>query len=161
MGKKDKTTKTNSKNAPTSKQIPNRDNFARLNYLYQLSNHFTVGSSCSSSCSSSNQSLARGYDRNLDLLSKRTLSKLSPSVKRSICKKCHVLLIPGMTMSIRLENLSKSQDPKNDVFVNKCLNCGECKRFPIGADREYIPFYERGYIDEPKSGESFDERNNI
>lgn len=152
MGKKDKKS-----NSITSKQIANRDNFARLSYLYQLSNQFITSPKTSSATTAPNDDstlqtlLARGYDRNLDLLSKRTLSKISPSVKRSMCKKCHMLLIPGMTVSVRIENNSKTQDAKNDILVNKCLTCGECKRFPIGKDREYIPFFERGYVDEKQS----------
>lgn len=151
MGKKD----NKKNNASTSKQVANRDNFARLNYLYQLSNHLITTPTSKTTTSSNNSSLqsflARGYDRNLDLLSKRTLSKLSPSMKRTICKKCHVMLIPGLTMSIQMENKSKQQDDKCDVLVNKCLTCGECKRFPIGKDRNYKPFFERGYNEETES----------
>ena len=148
MGKKD-----DKKGGNSSKQIANRDNFARLSYLYQLSNHFTTSSSPTSNSQHLQTILARGYDRNLDLLSKRTLTKLSPSVKRTICKKCHVMLIPGMTMSIRIENNSKSHDPKNDVLAYRCLTCGECQRFPIGMDREYVPFFERGYVEETESNQ--------
>ncbi|KAI5958840.1 hypothetical protein KGF57_002274 [Candida theae] len=146
-----KNNKTNTSTGNSSKQIANGDNFARLNYLYQLSNCFVASSSSSPPIASSKRLqsfLARGYDRNLDLLSKRSLTKLSPSVKRTICKKCHVMLIPGMTMSIRIENKSKRRYDKNDVLVHKCSTCGECKRFPIGIDREYVPFFEQGYIED-------------
>ena len=53
------------------------------------------------------------------------------------------MLIPGLTMSMYIENLSKQKSQHNDVFVNKCLNCGKCKRFPVGKDRNYILFTDK------------------
>ncbi|KAI5962463.1 uncharacterized protein KGF55_003539 [Candida pseudojiufengensis] len=114
-------------------QIPNKDNFSRISYLYNLSNALTT----------IDPNLSRGYNRNLDLISKKTVSKISPSLKRTVCKRCHTLLIPGLTMSMRIENLSRKQNPQNDVFVTKCLQCSKLKRYPIGKDLNYIPFHER------------------
>lgn len=81
--------------------------------------------------------------RNLDLVAKKTVLKLSPGLKRSICKQCNSVLIPGMNVSIRIENLSRAKSAHNDVLVYKCLQCDERKRFPIGKDREYVVFHDR------------------
>ncbi|CAK9437227.1 uncharacterized protein LODBEIA_P16050 [Lodderomyces beijingensis] len=124
--------------------MPNKENNTRLTYLYQLSNMFTT--STTSTTRNSASILARGYDRNFDLIAKKTVSKISPNVKRTMCKRCHCLLVPGLTMSMRIENLSKTKDEKSDVLIYECLQCGQCKRFPVGRDREYVPFHERNTV---------------
>lgn len=118
------------------KSVPNRVNYARISYLYQISNQFYLAHP-------EYQALSRGYNRNLDLIAKKTVIKLSPHIKRTLCKKCNTMLIPGLTMSMYIENLSKQKSQHNDVFVNKCLNCGKCKRFPVGKDRNYILFTDK------------------
>ncbi|CAI5755824.1 unnamed protein product [Candida verbasci] len=101
-------------------QIPNKDNFSRLNYLYQASN----------SLSNNYPILSRGLNRNLKLISKRTTLKIHSNVKRTICKNCHSLLIPGISVSNYIENKSKSKAQHNDILVRTCLNCKAIKRFP-------------------------------
>ena len=117
------------------KSVPNRDNYARISYLYQISNQFYLAHP-------EYQALSRGYNRNLDLIAKNR-DKTITTHKRTLCKKCNTMLIPGLTMSMYIENLSKQKSQHNDVFVNKCLNCGKCKRFPVGKDRNYILFTDK------------------
>lgn len=45
------------------KSVPNRDNYARISYLYQISNQFYLAHP-------EYQALSRGYNRNLDLIAK-------------------------------------------------------------------------------------------
>ena len=52
------------------------------------------------------------------------------------------MLIPGLTMSMYIENLSKQKSQHNDVFVNKCLNW-EMQTIPVGKDRNYILFTDK------------------
>ena len=49
------------------------DNYARISYLYQISNQFYLAHP-------EYQALSRGYNRNLDLIAK-TVIKLSPHIK--------------------------------------------------------------------------------
>lgn len=82
--------------------------------------------------------------RNVDLVSKRTVLKLLPHMKRTMCKKCFLVLIPGLTLSMRIENtLKDGKSDKADVLVHGCLQCNNEKRYPIGKDREYRLFCER------------------
>ncbi|RCK62834.1 Ribonuclease P protein subunit RPR2 [Candida viswanathii] len=118
------------------KSVANIDNYARLSHLYQISNQLTTSHPGLGV-------LARGYNRNLDLIAKKTVTKVSPHLKRSICKKCNTLLIPGLTVTIYIENLSREKLQHCDVLVNKCSNCGECKRFPVGKNRDYQLFVDR------------------
>ncbi|KAF3992129.1 hypothetical protein FT663_01264 [Candidozyma haemuli var. vulneris] len=111
-----------------------KDHYARTSYLYQAANaHLQNG----------NPVLARAMARNVDQVAKRTVLKLSPHLKRSICKKCHSLMLPGLTMAIYMENESKKNSPKADVLVLTCNQCSTPKRFPIGKCRDYELFCDK------------------
>lgn len=115
----------------------NKENYQRLNYLYQLSMWSTMKSDSSP--------ISRMYNRNLDLISKKVKCHVSPQIKRTICKKCHRLLIPSRTCKITIENKSRKRTTKNDNLVVRC-QCGEEKVFRIGLNPEYKPFHERNLI---------------
>lgn len=131
------------KSAPTRapKVIPHKDHYARISFLYQASNKFCLQPKY--------QILSRGYGRNLDLVAKKTVLKLSPALKRTLCKKCDMLLIPGLTMTMKIENESKAESHHNDVLVHTCIKCGEKRRFPVGKNRHYDLFSEREGVELP------------
>ncbi|KAK7536455.1 RNAse P Rpr2/Rpp21/SNM1 subunit domain-containing protein [Phyllosticta citribraziliensis] len=73
----------------------------------------------------------------LQSVSRKTQIRLSQDVKRSICKRCSTVLIPGKTSTSRIENLSRGgRKPWADVLVIKCEVCETQKRFPVGAKRQ-------------------------
>ncbi|CDK27796.1 unnamed protein product [Kuraishia capsulata CBS 1993] len=123
------------------KQIPRKEHHARLSYLYQISTLMAARSE-SSDNEKDMETLSRVYARNLDIVSKKAVLKLSPTVKRSICKKCHRRQIEGITMSTRLSNPSKKKTKNNDIMECSC-KCGETRRFPIGKNPDFTPFHER------------------
>lgn len=64
-------------------------------------------------------------------------TRIPAGMKRSICKRCDLLLIDGHNSSRRLEN--KSREGKKawaNVLVVACDSCGTAKRFPVGAKRQ-------------------------
>lgn len=112
----------------------NKDHYARTSFLFQAAHlHLKNG----------NPILARSMARNMDIVAKRTVLKLLPYVKRSMCKKCHMLLVPGLSMSVHIENLLKNQLEKADVMVVECNQCSTTKRFPFGKNREFELFCDR------------------
>ncbi|CCD26325.1 ribonuclease P protein subunit RPR2 NDAI_0H01510 [Naumovozyma dairenensis CBS 421] len=121
--------------ADPPKDIGNKEKFQRLNYLYQLSTWTTM-----TGIQPNQNGLARLYSKDLDLISKKTKTSISPNMKRSICKKCHRILIPTITSKTIIKNLSTSKskkvNPKNDVLECHC-QCGVIKRYPIGQNRNY------------------------
>lgn len=119
------------------KAVPQRDTYSRLSYLYQLSNSFAASSPI----------ISRSFARNVDSIAKKTVIKLSPSMKRSICKKCNALLLPGLTMKIYIENKSKEKLPKCDILVYLCNTCSKKKRFPVGMNKDYVLFLEKNATD--------------
>lgn len=119
------------------KTIQHKDHYARVSYLYQASNLLL---------SKGNPVLSRNYSRAVDLVAKKTVMKLSPGIKRTLCKNCSNLLIPGITQATELQNMSKLQSEKSDVLVHTCLICYTSKRFPVGKNRDYQLFYEKDGI---------------
>lgn len=63
--------------------------------------------------------------------------RISPDIKRTICKYCDTLLVQGQTCSSLVENRSKGgKKPWADTLVVKCHTCGREKRFPVNAPRQ-------------------------
>jgi len=70
-------------------------------------------------------------------VSQRSKVLVSQDVKRSICKRCNELLVPGKTATHRLENKStQGKKPWADVLVVACERCGFQKRYPVGQQRQ-------------------------
>jgi len=84
-----------------------------------------------------NLPLSRRLISHLRGVSLKSQIRLSPDIKRSICKRCDTLLIPSSTSSTRLENKSRGgKKPWADVLVIECKACGAEKRFPVGAKKQ-------------------------
>lgn len=106
----------------TVKTVPKKDEYTRITYLYQMS--------CA--LQSKYPQLARGYSKSGTVISKKSVLKMTPAMKRSICKKCNTVMIPGMSMRIRMENESRGKHAKHDMLIYECIKCGCVKRFPVG-----------------------------
>lgn len=134
--KRDKGSKgTGQKGPQPPKQVPNREHYSRISYLIQASNYFNNDPKYSV--------LSRNLTRTADLVSKKTVSKLTPNLKRMICSRCNTLLVHGLTETKTIENSSRLKNYKSDVLVSRCQTCRAEKRFPIGKDLDYTLFSER------------------
>lgn len=110
-----------------------KDPYLRTSYLLQVAGFYA---------SHKNPVMARLMSRNVDLVLKRTVLKLLPHLKRVMCKNCSIILIPGLTMTMEVENTLKHSE-KADVLVHTCLSCKTRKRFPIGKDRNHRLFCDQ------------------
>jgi ribonuclease P protein subunit RPR2 len=77
-------------------------------------------------------------------ISRKGQVKISQSMKRSICKRCNVILHEGKTSAVSLENRSRGgRKPWADILLVTCLACGMEKRYPLGnqktSQRRKIP----------------------
>lgn len=123
----------------TTKFCVGKDAFERMNYLFQLSNMCATGQIQNSEVA------ARFYAHQLIAISKKTVQRIEPAIKRKICKSCHQYLVPGKTCKIRV---------KKKVVIHKCMLCHCEKRFPATPD--YLLWNET-----PEAmGELLDYRNN-
>ncbi|CAK8690286.1 unnamed protein product [Clavelina lepadiformis] len=96
--------------------VQKKDVFQRLNFLYQAS--YTA-----LSMKPANHELARYYAATMKALALRNVVRLSPQIKRTICKKCGIILVPGVTCKVR------NRSGRERFTMVHCLDCGYSRRF--------------------------------
>lgn len=144
--------------------VANRPLYSRISYLYQAAAYLSRTTANNGSLATSErahhdeslltqagpaaaekiplerqvkQSMARHLLTDMRSTSLKTQIRLSPAMKRTICKYCDTLLIDGETSTSVIENTSKgAQKPWADVLVITCKTCGGLKRFPVNAPRQ-------------------------
>ncbi|TGZ83029.1 Rpr2-domain-containing protein [Ascodesmis nigricans] len=110
---------------------PNHHLHSRLSHLYQASTILTAPTDSTPA----HPALARFYLNHFRSITKKSVTRLDPSVKRTICKRCDSLLVEGVSSTHRIENASKGgRKAWADVLVVECNACGAVKRFPVGID---------------------------
>ncbi|KIY53471.1 Rpr2-domain-containing protein [Fistulina hepatica ATCC 64428] len=138
---------------PALSSVPNKDILQRMNFLYQSSVYLASICSpfsepqtvvCQSGaskklhtslrCNVSTHSLSREYVRCLKNVGKKSVTRMDPNVKRTICKTpgCDTVLIPGLTVQVRVKS---SRSNKQDVSWF-CNNCRTQRRIPAPVYRE-------------------------
>lgn len=106
----------------TPAMIKDKEAFQRLSFLYQAAH-------CVFAQNPENQELARFYCHTQNSISRRLVLRQDPSVKRTICKACFSLLVPGVSSTVR------QRKRRNQRWtVVRCLNCGLSKRFLSNPD---------------------------
>ena len=111
------------------KGVPNKHLHARTTFLYQAATYLTLRAG-------ERSGLALQLASDLHAVSRKGQVRLSPELKRSVCKTCYAVLIPSRTATQTLENESKQgKKPWADVLVLACTLCGTKKRFPVGSKR--------------------------
>ena len=134
------------------KGVPNKHLHARTTFLYQAATYLTLQSGPREVVTDSTKgqtsysenspldgttSLALELGSQLHTVSRKGQVRLSAEMKRSICKCCNTVLIPGRTATQAIVNDSKGgKKPWADVLVINCTFCGSTKRFPVGAKRQ-------------------------
>lgn len=75
--------------------------------------------------------LSRNYVSQMRGVSLKTQLRLPVDMKRSFCKRCDTLLVPGVNCTRDLMNPSRGRKkPWADLLVIRCSTCGTEKRFP-------------------------------
>ncbi|XP_061681868.1 ribonuclease P protein subunit p21 [Syngnathoides biaculeatus] len=114
-----------------SGQVKDKEAYQRLNYLYQAAH-------CVLSQNPENVELARFYCFTQRTIAKRLVLRQDPSVKRTICKKCCSLLIPGVTTTTRQQ---RKRGKKSCFTVQRCLCCKRSKK--LLNDPDYCLWQDR------------------
>ena len=140
--------------APKSKGMPNKHLHARSTFLYQAATYLTLQTATQDEfaidvaqdkespphdapATQRHLPLALELGSDLQQVSRKGQLRLAVDLKRSMCKSCNTVLIPGRTVSQTIENPSKGgRKPWADVLVVTCLICGGKKRFPVGATKQ-------------------------
>ncbi|KAH8107874.1 Rpr2-domain-containing protein [Cristinia sonorae] len=70
--------------------------------------------------------LSRSYINSMKIIGQKTNVKLDPAVKRTICKSCNVVLMPGATATVRV----KSSSTHGNMMLYTCMSCKQIRRIP-------------------------------
>jgi len=72
--------------------------------------------------------LARRYIEIMLKIAGKARIKPPRYIRRGYCRRCHIPLIPGLTLSVRVRGSGKSSR-----LVYRCLQCGWVRRYMIKA----------------------------
>ncbi|TPX55711.1 hypothetical protein PhCBS80983_g05084 [Powellomyces hirtus] len=152
MAKKDKRQHGGKKGGHKSavNRIENRDAFQRLNFLHQAAVLMsstptttaitapTSGSTNTKSvginndhCAATMRNLGRFYLHTRRSVERKLVLRSHPQVKRTICKYCGGLLVPGVSASVKV-----SVEERRPVVKTTCSDCGTTRRIPAQLDGE-------------------------
>ncbi|CAK6447210.1 unnamed protein product, partial [Pipistrellus nathusii] len=98
-------------------QVKDREAFQRLSFLYQAAH-------CVLAQDPENQALARFYCHTERTVARRLVLRRDPSVKRTLCRGCSSLLLPGLTCTQRQRRCRGQR-----WTVQTCLTCQRSQRF--------------------------------
>ncbi|TFK44177.1 RNAse P Rpr2/Rpp21/SNM1 subunit domain-containing protein [Crucibulum laeve] len=70
--------------------------------------------------------LARSYIGTMKVVGQKTVVKIDPAVKRTLCRGCNTTLIPGSTAIIRV----KKSTSHWHMMIYTCLHCKATRRIP-------------------------------
>jgi ribonuclease P protein subunit RPR2 len=80
--------------------------------------------------------ISRHYVGQMRGISLKAQQRLSIETKRAFCKRCDLLLVPGVTSTEEIRNASKGRKkPWADVLVIRCSACETEKRIPQNKTR--------------------------
>ncbi|KAI6000664.1 RNAse P Rpr2/Rpp21/SNM1 subunit domain-containing protein [Pisolithus albus] len=126
---------------PNLNHVGNRDIIQRLNFLYQASALLgTISHSPSphtpvtchpAGCHQrkrvvTTSELSRSYIDTMKVVGQKTNTKIDPSVKRRLCKNCSLVLVPGVSATVRVRNSASH----HHIIGYVCHACQSERRIP-------------------------------
>ncbi|KAF7428071.1 hypothetical protein PC9H_007290 [Pleurotus ostreatus] len=112
--------------------VPNRDIIQRMNFLYQASSYLNSISSHSTDSDETTPTriqsgdISSKYIEMMKTVGQKTLVKIDPTVKRTLCKGCDTVLQPGINTSVRI-----NRPPSHGHAVTyTCNRCKTSRRIP-------------------------------
>jgi ribonuclease P protein subunit RPR2 len=110
------------------KGTPDKHLHARTAFLYQAATYLTLQTALAAT-SKPCSPLALELGCELQQVYRKAQLRLSVDLKRSFCKSCNCILVPGRTATQTIENASKGGKKLwADVLVIQCDLCGGKKR---------------------------------
>ncbi|KAJ7091119.1 RNAse P Rpr2/Rpp21/SNM1 subunit domain-containing protein [Mycena epipterygia] len=123
--------------APNANNIPNKDIMQRLNFMYQasvyLSGVLPVSPPSDNPQKRNKRSrkmtvhdLSKTYINSMKVVANKTMVKMDPGVKRTLCNGCNIVLVPGSTASVRV----KPSRVHGHIMLYRCNSCNSTRRIP-------------------------------
>ncbi|KAI0075784.1 Rpr2-domain-containing protein [Panus rudis PR-1116 ss-1] len=91
--------------------------------------------------------LSKEYTSSMKSIGQKTTTRLDPSVKRTICKKCNLILTPGVTAKVRV-------NPSDTHGNNVSYTCYSCKTVRCIPAPPIAEAEQQGSTDQPVAGPS-------
>ncbi|KAK7005809.1 RNAse P Rpr2/Rpp21/SNM1 subunit domain-containing protein, partial [Favolaschia claudopus] len=134
--------------APNPNNIVNRDIMQRLNFMYQASVYLSSVLPLPSPSTTTTprkrakrtrkmgvHDLSKSYINSMKIVANKTMVKMDPAVKRTLCNGCNIVLIPGSTATVRV----KSSKVHGHVMHYRCNSCKSTRRIPAPPTLNPIP----------------------
>ncbi|KAJ6594205.1 RNAse P Rpr2/Rpp21/SNM1 subunit domain-containing protein [Mycena capillaripes] len=122
--------------APNANNIVNKDIMQRLNFMYQASVYLsgvlpvspekTPKKRTKKSRKMTVHDLSKSYINSMKTVASKTMVKMDPAVKRTLCNGCNIVLVPGSTATVRV----KSSGVHGHIMHYRCTSCNSTRRIP-------------------------------
>ncbi|KAJ7594545.1 RNAse P Rpr2/Rpp21/SNM1 subunit domain-containing protein [Mycena floridula] len=143
--------KKNKEQVPNPSAVTNREILQRLSFTYQASAYLnsipvsTVTDGSRKRKRTTAHNLSKRYIDSMKIVGQKTTVKMDPSIKRTLCKGCNVVLMPGSTCTVRVKSkilsLSTTRDKNSStessshghIMSYTCTSCGTGYCIPAPA----------------------------
>ncbi|EFA80551.1 hypothetical protein PPL_06490 [Heterostelium album PN500] len=120
---------TNS-NRMNSTNINNDDNNSSSGVIEEQIDNSDDNNNNNKVVSDGNNNLSSFYCNVIKQISRRGVIRMNSRLKKTICKKCSSLMVPGVSSTVRIK------DHRESHITLKCNNCNTVKRFQTNKHRE-------------------------
>lgn len=115
-----------------------QDHLARMSFLYQASHLMLINSNQDKP---QKKQISTHFIRTLKSVAKKTQSRLDPSIKRTLCKNCESLLIPGISCNVSYKSTFAIVSITVDsVEAVECVDCLAVKKFKIDSKHKLFAY---------------------
>ncbi|KAJ7077318.1 RNAse P Rpr2/Rpp21/SNM1 subunit domain-containing protein [Mycena belliarum] len=122
--------------APNASSVVNRDIMQRLNFMYQASVYLSgvlpvpppaeLQKRSKKTRKMTVHDLSKSYINSMKVVANKTMVKMDPGVKRTLCNGCNIVLVPGSTASVRVT----TSRVHGHLMLYRCNSCNSTRRIP-------------------------------
>ncbi|KAJ2720424.1 Ribonuclease P protein subunit p21 [Coemansia sp. Benny D115] len=145
---------------PKSGTLPNRELYERMNFLFQTSQFLAALAGNANKDTTSQQAsdtdaaavvaaadrqaslipLARFYSKEMRTIARKSVLRMSPHMRREICRVCATPLLPGVSCIKRVKGKGHGRR-----VVTTCTYCGNSARLMVGetAENPHVLFVDQ------------------
>ncbi|RKO98927.1 hypothetical protein CXG81DRAFT_28278 [Caulochytrium protostelioides] len=107
----------------SAESLPNRETYQRLNFLHQASQVLAT------TPGSAQHKLSTFYSKSFKRLAQKHVLRLSPQIKRTLCRGCDGIMVPGLTADVQ----RLTQPNRQELTRTVCETCGSYRQYPISV----------------------------